>query len=211
MKNLNKRHIIPVVPPLPLLDEKGAYNYMSTPKVYGLLCHLVGETEGPYLEVGCYRGQALVAVASKYPKVQCLGVDNFTGVGYLQANEGILREQIAPYKNIKFLRGHYRKAFVDKGGKYGVIFLDGPHAYAETLDQIMLAHNALRVGGYMVIDDINYDTVSKALVGFLMSYDAQYELILRELTDGRQHPEWWNGVAVIQKTKEAIGKSDEEE
>lgn len=197
---INTTKITPFFPPLPLLTDRSVYNYMSTPTIYGLLRQLVQETGGPYLEVGSYRGQSLLAAGSG-TDIECIGIDNFTGTGYRADNEPILMEQIAPYDNIRFFKMHYQEGFeaVKKmRKKFGVIFLDGPHGERETLEQLELAAKLVKKGGFIVVDDFNQIDVDSAFISFMVN-NKSFDAILEEKTQTKQDPTWWNGIAVIQK------------
>lgn len=189
-------------PPLPLQNERGAFNYMSTPKLYGLLRYLATETGGPYLEIGSYRGMSLLA-AGKDTEVTCTGIDSFTGVGWREENETILLEQIKPYDNISLIKADYRDglATVKKSRKkFSVVFLDGPHEEDLTLEQMELTAKLVKKNGYIVVDDIGYTGVALALDRFLQSKaGGKFKIVFERTTNHRNDPDWWNGVCVIQK------------
>lgn len=199
---INQTNIQPYYPPLSLQDERGTYNYMSTPNIYGLIRQLVQDTGGPYLEIGSYRGMSLLA-AGAGTGVGCIGIDNFCGVGYRGDNETILREQIAPYEHIHLVNNDFRDALkILKNAKmqFSVIFIDGPHDYDGTLDQLKLSEKVLRKTGYIIIDDLNFAPVEHAMRDFLATgRGKKFDVVLYQKTSERQHPTWWNGIAVIER------------
>lgn len=199
---INTSNIQPFKPNLPLQTERGVFNYMSTPTIYGLIRQLVEETKGPYLEIGSYRGQSLLT-AGKDNDFTCIGIDNFTGTGHREENESILKEQIAPYGNISLIKADYHEGFKQvkkKRKKFGVIFLDGPHGKKETVEQLEYAAKLIKKGGYIIIDDLNKTEVAFALDQFLQTTAGKkYKIVLDQTTKDRNDKVWWNGIAVIQK------------
>ncbi len=67
-------------------------------------------------------------------------------------------------------------------GTFDLIFIDGWHTFDHTLLDIYYANLLIRVGGYIVIDDCNWASVSKA-VSYLSSYPAyiMYSQVQKEL------------------------------
>lgn len=189
-------------PPLPLTNERGLHNYMSTPKLYGLLRYLSETTGGPYLEIGSYRGMSLLA-AGRDTGVDCTGIDSFVEVGWREENETILLQQIKPYDNIRLFNADYRDALANikkSRKKFSVVFLDGPHNEEPTLEQLELTAKLIKKNGYIVVDDIGYTGVALALDRFLRSNAGKkFKVVFEKTTNHRNDPDWWNGVCVIQK------------
>ena len=204
---IDEKKIKPFTPPLPYQDTTRptapVVNYMSTPKIYGLIRLLCRKTKGPYLEIGSYRGMGLLAAA--YDKnIKVVGIDNFTGVGYLSSNEKILRKQIASYQNIKFIKADYKAALNDliKSAKnhFGVIFVDGPHDYQGTYTQLALSCKMLQSGGFVIVDDTNWRETHRAASEYFEK-NKRFELVFEKKTVRRDDPEWWNGLQVWQREK----------
>lgn len=193
--------IEPFHPPLPFQPPRGPVNYMSTPNIYGLIRHLCIETGGPYLEIGSYRGQGLLA-AGRGNKVKCIGIDSYTGVGWRPENEEICREQIAPYKNIKLIKGDFEKVLKGIKNKFRVAFIDGPHDADGTESQLKLSAEKLYKTGdcFMIVDDLNFTGVALGLDRFLKSDAGKgFKVVFEQRTKDRNHPVWWNGICVIQR------------
>jgi predicted O-methyltransferase YrrM len=194
-------NIQPIDPALPLMDARGVHNYMSTANIYGLINALAGEGKS-YLEIGSYRGCSLAAAAMNNPKTKCTGIDNFTGVGYREQNEGICLETIMPYKNAKLIKGDYLEELPKLKGLFDCIFIDGPHESPHTLNQLELAAKKLKPFGYLIVDDIGFPTVKEEL-GRFKSDREDFVTVFKRETGKRNDRQWWNGIEVLRYTKTA--------
>jgi predicted O-methyltransferase YrrM len=63
----------------------------------------------------------------------------------------------------------------DQPGRFDLIFIDGWHTFDQTMLDLFYANRLTRVGGYVVIDDCNWQSVAAA-VSYYMNYPA-YELL----------------------------------
>lgn len=192
-------NIQPIEPALPLMDQRGVHNYMSTANIYGLINALAGEGKS-YLEIGSYRGCSLAAAAMNNPKTKCIGIDNFTGVGYREENEGICLETIKPYKNAKLIKGDYFEELPKIRRMFDCIFIDGPHQDAHTTNQLELAAKKLKPFGYLIVDDITFDEVKAGLAKFKEA-NPEFETVFKRETTKRNDKQWWNGVEVLKLVK----------
>lgn len=197
---IEEKIIKPYFPYVPLIDERGVYNYMGGRMTYGLIRHLCVDTCGPYLEVGSYRGVSLLA-AGDGTGVKCTGIDNFSGVAARLADDHrtALLANIAGHENIRLIEKDFRNVRSRK--KYAVIFLDGPHDYEGTRAQIEYAKKRLKPGGYIILDDANSEEVRQAANDCL----SGYELVFEKYTEpdrGKGYStdsDWWNGTQVWRK------------
>lgn len=183
-------------PPLPLQSNRGVFNYMSTPTIYGVLRHLCEETGGPYLEIGSYRGMGLVACSEICPAA---GIDNFTGVGYRADNEKILLKQIEGRDAVLY-RGDYKEVcetLTANREKFGVIFIDGPHDKGDTAGQLQAVRKMIKKGGYIVVDDYNGADVQEEVKEFAAG--RGFELVFEKISPKQNHKVWWRGIAIIRK------------
>jgi predicted O-methyltransferase YrrM len=62
----------------------------------------------------------------------------------------------------------------EHAGTFDLIFIDGFHTFDHTLVDMFYATRLLRVGGYVVVDDANWESVSK-VVAYFLNYPA-YQL-----------------------------------
>lgn len=193
-------NIQPIQPELPLMDNRGVHNYMSTANIYGLINALAGEGKA-YLEIGSYRGCSLAAAAKNNPKTKCFGIDNFTGVGYRDVNEGICLQTIKPYKNAKLIKGSYLDVLPKIRKAFDCIFIDGPHEDPHTENQLELSLQKLKPFGFIIVDDIGFPDVKNALDRFKADH-LGLETVFKKETTKRNDRQWWNGVEVLQYVNE---------
>ena len=55
-------------------------------------------------------------------------------------------------------------------------------------------------GGFIIVDDTNWESSRKALIDFLSAHPG-YELLYDIPTTGNCHPTFWNGLMVARKKK----------
>ena len=78
--------------------------------------------------------------------------------------------------------------------KFGVIFLDGPHDEEGTTEQLEATSRLLKKGGYIILDDTNWQAVRDSAAIFFSAKD--FELVFWKRTEKRTDPLWWNGAQV---------------
>ncbi|CNI52817.1 Uncharacterised protein [Mycobacterium tuberculosis] len=53
-----------------------------------------------------------------------------------------------------------------EGAQFDLVFIDGWHTFDQTLVDMYFANRLIKVGGYMLIDDASWPSVSKAISNF---------------------------------------------
>ncbi|MEH2419379.1 MAG: class I SAM-dependent methyltransferase [Nostoc sp.] len=79
----------------------------------------------------------------------------------------------------------------EKEGEFDFIFIDGWHTFDHTLIDAFYASRLLRVGGYLVVDDISLPSV-KRVVNFLKNYPCYEEY---DSLDGEVSKSWKKMIA----------------
>ena len=55
---------------------------------------------------------------------------------------------------------------VREGAQFDLVFIDGWHTFDQTLVDMYFTNKLIKVGGYMLIDDVSWPSVSKAVSNF---------------------------------------------
>jgi hypothetical protein len=53
-----------------------------------------------------------------------------------------------------------------EGAEFDLLFIDGWHTFDQTLVDIYFANRLVKVGGYIIVDDVSWPSVSKAVSNF---------------------------------------------
>ena len=181
---------------------------MNSPFIRGIINHLAGLGDF-YLEVGVFRGSSLVAAAHEN-ECTCIGIDNFSEFNNNGSNELVARKRIESYPNAQILNASCWDALeVLKmtGLKVDTYMYDGSHDYDSQLRGLTAAMPMLNDDAYIIVDDVNWDSVSRANEDFCRGYG--YESVFKKIapyshqpsdgsTDAR-HPRWWNGIEILRK------------
>ena len=185
----------------------------TSPTVATLLNHacrhlLPGEY---YVEIGSLHGASLIC-ALHANDVHAIAVDNFSQFG---ATSSRLLDNLRKYGLID-LKPY---GLIDRVGvvkthsadfwhcandhlrsrKIGLLFYDGDHSTAETLSSLEAAIPYLSDEALIVVDDLNWEVVERAVNLFVDQHAKQAKAKFRFYTPDRvnQYPIWWNGLAII--------------
>jgi predicted O-methyltransferase YrrM len=122
------------------------------------------------LEVGCAYGFSSLHIAAALagrPGAHHINVDPFqstdwSGIGVTNLDRaGVdfyeLREEPSELALPQLLR---------EGAQFDLLFIDGWHTFDQTLVDIYFANRLVRVGGYIIVDDVSWPSVSKAVSNF---------------------------------------------
>lgn len=131
------------------------------------------------LEVGCAYGLSSLYICSalkERPGVSHIIIDPFqsnhwdgSGVKHLEEAGVNFFDLIEAKSEIAL-----PKLLSDKEGKLDFIFIDGWHTFDHTLLDCFYATRLLRVGGYLVIDDVSFPAIER-VVDFLKTYPCYEE------------------------------------
>jgi predicted O-methyltransferase YrrM len=122
------------------------------------------------LEIGCAYGLSSLHIASGLagrPEAHHVIVDPFestawSGIGVTNLHRaGIdfyeLREESSEIALPELLK---------EGAEFDLVFIDGWHTFDHTLVDMYYANRLVKVGGYIIVDDANWISVSKAISHF---------------------------------------------
>lgn len=81
--------------------------------------------------------------------------------------------KLKPFGNrARIIRGNSRDILPNLNEKFDVIRVDGDHSEEGAYQDIINASLLLNIGGQIVVDDMNYDSVRKAVARFLKENDS---------------------------------------
>jgi hypothetical protein len=187
--------------PLQLICTK--INTMSRPRFLHVLNHLVGcmEPGEVYLEVGTHQGGSLIAALTGN-EAKAISVDDFSQFQEA-ADESRLQENLLAFGMQDRVTFHNENmaSFLLTGlpinTQVGVYYYDAEHSTEQTVLGVTLGMQFVVDGGFIVLDDMLFETVRYALFELMGMYP---ELKLRLYIEpaSLNHPLWWNGIAVLQ-------------
>jgi predicted O-methyltransferase YrrM len=175
---------------------------MSTIAIGALINRLVASLPPgqAYLNVGVWHGYSFFAGMLRNTDKRCIGIDNFSEFG--RPRDKFLR-RFKRYKSSchEFFDVDWRAYFArEHRGKIGVYFYDGAHDYDSQYQALIQAERFMAPGGFIIVDDTNWESSRKALIDFLSAHPG-YELLYDIPTTGNCHPTFWNGLMVARKKK----------
>ena len=163
---------------------------LSTHDRISLIVENIKKYEGNYLEIGCYHGLSLCAVAGGAPRTICHGIDPFLGDVATHPDLGVensingervdfsqdhpLYENIKHFPNIEFFEMTTEK-FMDSLTEHDIermnitsFYIDGCHHYKYVLYD---AKSCLKLlnnkNGFMLFDDMHNEEVQSAYSDFI--------------------------------------------
>ncbi|OGJ61398.1 hypothetical protein A3C52_04145 [Candidatus Peribacteria bacterium RIFCSPHIGHO2_02_FULL_51_15] len=173
---------------------------MSTLAIGALINRLVSELSvgQAYLNIGVWHGFSLLAGMAGNPAKKCIGVDNFSEFG---SPRPAFLKRFAESKSPlhEFYDADWRE-YLKKShhGSVGIYFYDGSHDYDSQYQALVSAGPFMASGGYILVDDTNWESPRKAMADFLARF-PDYELVFDVRTAGNCHPTFWNGLMIAQK------------
>jgi len=85
--------------------------------------------------------------------------------------DNILKEQNLPKTIHKFIEDYSNNFFKNTNKSFDLVFIDGDHSYEGTMIDLIGANKVLKKNGLMIIDDVLFNDVKKALSNFLKKND----------------------------------------
>lgn len=175
---------------------------MSTPRVYAVLNSIVSsmETGEIYVEVGCYQGGSLIS-ALLGNDIKAIGVDNFAefqGTNNLAQTKGNL-ERFGVLDRVDFKDMGYEEFFATLPADFKIqtYFYDGAHAYEPQLAGMEIAWRHLQSGSIILVDDLLYPPVNRAINQFIANHIDNVKVLLMVDSMNDCDKVWWNGVVAI--------------
>ncbi len=136
------------------------------------------EGEGIIVEVGCWEGRSTVALANAVFPREVHAVDTWEGSpgeisGRLAKDRDVHKQFLANIDeltegNVIPIRMGWRQYFKDRlTGPVRFCHIDGPHAYEEVRDNLLVVLPLMCDGGIICGDDVRHETVRKAVLEVL--------------------------------------------
>jgi predicted O-methyltransferase YrrM len=175
---------------------------MSRPRVYAVLNAIVSsmDTGELYVEVGTYQGGSLIA-ALQGNDAEAIGVDNFaefsTTNNFEQTLGNLGKFGVAHRASLKNMS--YKDFFDDVPGDYKiqVYNYDGAHDYESQLAGMQAAWAYLQPGSIIIVDDLLYSEVNRAVNQFIADHVDRVKVLLMVDSMNDCDSVWWNGVCVL--------------
>ena len=122
------------------------------------------------LEVGCAYGFSSLHIASALagrPSAHHIIVDPFQSTDWKSIGVTNLDRAGVDFYELREEPSELAlPQLVREGAQFGLVFIDGWHTFDQTLVDMYFANRLIKVGGYMLIDDASWPSVSKAVSNF---------------------------------------------
>lgn len=153
-----------------------------------------------FVNIGVWHGFTLLAGMSQNPQKFCVGVDNFSMFG--GPREAFL-ERFTQLKgaNHSFYEMDYRAYFSEIHKRpIGCYLYDGDHSYENQMQGLQIAEPFFSENCIVVIDDTNRSAPRQATLDFIEQSSHSYQIILDRKTCIPDHPTFWNGLMILQRS-----------
>lgn len=184
-----------------LLGGLWAIPRMSTFAIAALINRIVAKLPRgmAYVNVGVWHGYTFLAGMLGNPDSLCIGIDNFSEFGG-PADDFMKRYDMVRSQSHRFFEMDFRAYFSENHkAPIGLYFYDGAHDYNSQYEGLVTAEQFIANGGYILVDDTNWEAPYRATLDFVAQRPGQYQVILDQNTAYNGHPTWWNGVLVLRK------------
>jgi glycosyltransferase involved in cell wall biosynthesis len=164
---------------------------------------IVPQTDKPikYLEIGVNCGHNIVSVLKNYcmhPDSKLYGIDQWEDYEDYNEYKGKQKnihnsfiKNTKQFENIKPIKGYSNKEVPKFDDDYfDIIYIDGNHKPEYVLEDAELSFKKLKVGGYMIFDDYNYEEhpsgigfvcgsngTTKGIEAFMSNYSSNIQLL----------------------------------
>ncbi len=172
----------------------GAENCWDPRNYYRFLFFLARELKPDVsVELGTESGRAAAHLAAGYPSGTVYGIDI--------VEEQAFAENVAPFKNVRFILGDSTSTEVlgrFQEGSVGLCFIDSRHTYAHIMKEIELWTPKMADGGVFVLDDLAWSEETKRV---LWDLPFREKVFLADMqgTKAFHHPSVGFGCAVVRK------------
>lgn len=153
-----------------------------------------------FVNVGVWNGFTFLSGIVENAGASCIAIDNFSEFG--GPREAFLK-RFEKYRspNHVFYEMDYR-AYFEKHHKQpiGFYIYDGEHSYENQLEGLRVAEPFLAKGCIILVDDTAWEDPRRATLDFIKQSNNSYEMLLDAPTCCANHPTYWNGIMIFQKT-----------
>jgi hypothetical protein len=146
--------------------------------------------DGPinYCEIGVFYGANLLQFAQLFPQASLVGIDPWLDYeeypeykSQISSVYSVFLENLSksPYKdNIIIHRGFSHTVMPTFPNNYfNIVYIDGNHERDFVLKDAQMAYDKTLVGGYIIFDDINWESVHIAFSIFMELYKDKVQYI----------------------------------
>jgi hypothetical protein len=153
-----------------------------------------------YVNVGVWNGFTLLSGMVGNEGKRCVGIDNFSEFG------GPREKFLANFNQLKsaphaFFEMDYRDYFETiHRGPIGVYYYDGDHSEENQYMGLKAAEPFLSDDAIIVIDDINDRKAIEGTKRYLSETNLTFNVLKHVETAHNNHPTYWNGLIVLQRT-----------
>lgn len=183
----------------------GSIHCMSRARVYAVINAVVSsmDPDEVYVEVGTYQGGSIIS-ALLHNDASAIGVDSFGEFKDTNSMERTMENllRFGVQARVGMLNMGYQKFFseVDPRINIGAYYYDGEHNYEGQLAGMEAAWPYLHPGSIVMVDDLIYPEVSRAVNQFIANHVNNLKFTFVILPTESIDPVWWNGVCVLQVT-----------
>lgn len=162
-----------------------------------------------YLEVGAWNGGSVISALYRN-QAHARVVDDFSQFSGSHAalSSNLARYDMTGRVAIDVMRDEdfWQGARAGLAQRIGVFFYDGDHSYDATLINLAACLPHLSREALIVVDDLNWPDVDRAVTDFLDARHPGVGLLHRAYTPDRvnQHPVWWNGLALLRVSQKDL-------
>ena len=162
-----------------------------------------------YLEVGTYQGGSMIGTLL-HNQAQAFSVENFVecyGDPDVDNTRVTLEKNLHEFEvfdRVTLWETDFRAFFAGVViPPVGLYYYDAQHAETDTFDGLMLGFPFVVPGGFIVLDDVNWNMVSRGINRFLGEHFGEVKIVFATTASdsGRNSldADWWNGTMVIEK------------
>jgi hypothetical protein len=192
--------------PQHLIEMEG----LSGIKYRTFINNLVGNLANPrYLEVGSWSGSTLCAAISGNDVTAC-AIDNWSQFGGpMDKFFYNLSRNCSPQTRVSIVNSDFRRVNFASLGKFNIYLFDGPHAFEDQRDGLMMALDCLDDEFVFIVDDWNWEAVRQGTMTAiaLAGLPVMWSVEIRSSDDNTQPAamghtgDWHNGyfIALLKK------------
>lgn len=152
-----------------------------------------------YVEVGVFHGASLISAMLGNESRRFVGIDSFdfrdASLETVELNLerfGLPRPELLVGDVFELVRG----GELD-GLSVGAWYYDALHTYEAQLDGLRIAELFLAPGALLIVDDTDWEQVSRAMDDYLAAQPSARRILTIEGKE-RGYPHWWEGMQVLE-------------
>ena len=157
-----------------------------------------------FVNIGVWHGFTFLAGIIDNPHKRCIGIDNFSE---FDGPKDLFLKRFTQYKSPyhSFYDMDYGEYFRNvHEGQIGLYMYDGNHSYGDQRKGLQLAEPFFSDNCVILIDDTNRSEPRQATLDFIQESSSQYRIILDETTCIADHPTFWDGIMILQRTEQVL-------